>query len=70
MRRIRTSGTAPAISQENFVPLQDAGVLDLRRTTTDVMPGVRVVRTGGHTMHHQIVLHRVGRHGRRSSPPT
>ena len=47
---------------ENFVPLQEAGVLRVRRrTTATIMPGVRVVRTGGHTMHHQIVLHRVRR---------
>jgi glyoxylase-like metal-dependent hydrolase (beta-lactamase superfamily II) len=40
---------------ENFVPLQDAGVLDLVAGDETIMPGVRVVRTGGHTMHHQIV---------------
>src|SRR3954447_9105904 len=40
---------------ENFVPLKDAGVLDLHQDDFEVMPGVRVVRTGGHTMHHQIV---------------
>ncbi|MEO7272019.1 MAG: MBL fold metallo-hydrolase [Vicinamibacterales bacterium] len=40
---------------ENYVPLRDAGVLDLHEADTEVMPGVRVVRTGGHTMHHQIV---------------
>jgi glyoxylase-like metal-dependent hydrolase (beta-lactamase superfamily II) len=40
---------------ENYVPLQQAGVLDLHQEDTAVMPGVRVVRTGGHTMHHQIV---------------
>jgi glyoxylase-like metal-dependent hydrolase (beta-lactamase superfamily II) len=41
---------------ENFVPLADAGVLDLRPDDGVIVPGVRVVRTGGHTMHHQIVL--------------
>jgi glyoxylase-like metal-dependent hydrolase (beta-lactamase superfamily II) len=40
---------------ENFVPLADAGVLDLHADDTVVMPGVRVTRTGGHTMHHEIV---------------
>ena len=40
---------------ENYVPLQEAGVLDLHEEDTQVMAGVRVVRTGGHTMHHQIV---------------
>ncbi len=42
--------------QENFVPLMEAGVLDLVPEDDAIMPGVRVVRTGGHTMHHQIVM--------------
>ena len=41
---------------ENFLPLQDAGVLDLVADDGEIMPGVRVVRTGGHTMHHQVVM--------------
>jgi len=40
---------------ENYVPLRDAGVLDLIDEDRDVAPGVRVRRTGGHTQHHQIV---------------
>jgi glyoxylase-like metal-dependent hydrolase (beta-lactamase superfamily II) len=40
---------------ENFVPLGDAGVLELKPDDGEIVPGVRVVRTGGHTMHHQIV---------------
>ena len=42
--------------QENFVPLMDAGVLDLVPDDAEIMPGVRVVRSGGHTMHHQVVM--------------
>src|SRR5262245_2371873 len=42
--------------QENFVPLMNAGVLDLVPGDEVIAPGVRVVRTGGHTMHHQIVM--------------
>jgi glyoxylase-like metal-dependent hydrolase (beta-lactamase superfamily II) len=41
---------------ENFVPLAAAGVLEYLEEDGEVAPGVRVVRTGGHTMHHQIVL--------------
>jgi glyoxylase-like metal-dependent hydrolase (beta-lactamase superfamily II) len=41
---------------ENFLPLRDAGVMELVAVDTDVVPGVRTVRTGGHTMHHQIVF--------------
>ena len=40
---------------ENFVPLREAGVLDLIEGDAEIMPGVRVVRSGGHTMHHQVV---------------
>ena len=41
---------------ENFVPLQTAGVLDLVPGDQAIVPGVRVVRTGGHAMHHQMVV--------------
>jgi glyoxylase-like metal-dependent hydrolase (beta-lactamase superfamily II) len=41
---------------DNFVPLQQAGVLDLLPGDSVVLPGIRVVRTGGHAMHHQIVI--------------
>ena len=42
--------------KEDFVPLADAGVLDLVAGDAVIMPGVRVVRTGGHCRHHQIVV--------------
>lgn len=41
---------------ENFVPLRAAGVLELMPDDGEIIPGIRVVRTGGHTMHHQIVM--------------
>ena len=40
---------------DHFVPLADAGVLELVDDDQTIMPGVRVRRTGGHTLHHQIV---------------
>jgi glyoxylase-like metal-dependent hydrolase (beta-lactamase superfamily II) len=40
---------------ENFVPLQDAGLVDFIEEDGEVLPGISVWRTGGHTMHHQIV---------------
>lgn len=40
---------------ENFVPLQDAGVLTLVDDGAELMPGVRYRRSGGHTAHHQVV---------------
>ena len=41
--------------QENFVPLHEAGVLQFVDGDAEIIPGVRVVRSGGHTMHHQVV---------------
>jgi glyoxylase-like metal-dependent hydrolase (beta-lactamase superfamily II) len=41
---------------DNYVPLADAGVLQLVDGDVTIMPGVKVRRTGGHTMHHQMVL--------------
>jgi glyoxylase-like metal-dependent hydrolase (beta-lactamase superfamily II) len=40
---------------ENFVPLQQAGVLDLVDDDAELMPGVTLRRSGGHTQHHQVV---------------
>jgi glyoxylase-like metal-dependent hydrolase (beta-lactamase superfamily II) len=41
---------------ENYKPLADHNVLQLVDEDVSIMPGVRIRRTGGHTMHHQIVL--------------
>ena len=41
--------------QDDFVPLKPAGVVDFYSGDMTVKPGVRVVRTGGHTGQHQIV---------------
>ena len=41
---------------ENFLPLDGRGSLHFLSIDAEIMPGVRAVRTGGHTMHHQIVL--------------
>ncbi len=40
---------------DNFRPLESAGLIDFHDEDIDVMPGVRVVRSGGHAMHHQVV---------------
>ena len=40
---------------ENYVPLMEAGVLTLVDGDEEVLPGIRLRRTGGHTKHHQIV---------------
>jgi methylmalonyl-CoA epimerase len=41
---------------DNFVPLAEAGVLQLVDEDATIMPGVKVRRTGGHTRHHQMVV--------------
>ena len=41
--------------QEDFVPLQAAGVLDLFEGDREVAPGVRVRWTGGHARSHQVI---------------
>jgi glyoxylase-like metal-dependent hydrolase (beta-lactamase superfamily II) len=40
---------------ESYVPLQDAGVLDLLKDDAAIGPGIRVRRTGGHTRFHQVI---------------
>lgn len=42
--------------QENFVPLQEAGVLTLVDDEAEIIPGVRYRRSGGHTPNHQVVM--------------
>ena len=41
---------------DNYVPLAEAGVLQLVDDDATIMPGVKVRRTGGHCLHHQIVV--------------
>ena len=41
--------------QDDFVPLQAAGVLDLIEGDRKIVPGVRVAWTGGHARSHQVV---------------
>jgi methylmalonyl-CoA epimerase len=42
--------------QDDFVPLQAAGVVEFFDGDQTIRPGVRVVRSGGHTGQHQIVF--------------
>jgi methylmalonyl-CoA epimerase len=41
---------------ENYQPLAEHHVLQLVDEDGTIMPGVRVRRTGGHTMHHQMIV--------------
>src|SRR6185503_5882733 len=40
---------------ENFLPLEEAGVIDFCEDDAEIIPGVSVRRTGGHTMHHHLI---------------
>jgi methylmalonyl-CoA epimerase len=42
--------------QDDFMPLDKAGVVGFYDADQEIQPGVRVVRTGGHTGQHQIVF--------------
>ena len=42
--------------QDDFVPLREAGVVVFHEGDQIIRPGVRVLRTGGHTGQHQIVF--------------
>lgn len=45
-----------AYPPENFLPLEETGVIELLDGDTDIAPGVRLQVTGGHTAGHQAVL--------------
>jgi glyoxylase-like metal-dependent hydrolase (beta-lactamase superfamily II) len=49
--RIRASYLA-----RNYMPIQEAGLWDLVDGDVEIVPGIRVMRTPGHTPHHQSVL--------------
>ncbi|HEU0090918.1 MAG TPA: MBL fold metallo-hydrolase [Vicinamibacteria bacterium] len=42
--------------EDDFVPVAQAGQLDLIDGETEVAPGVQAVPVGGHTTHHQMVV--------------
>ena len=48
--------TAASYFPHNFAPVKDAGLFDLVDGDREIVPGIRVVRTPGHTPHHQGVL--------------
>jgi len=48
--------------QDDFVPLKDAGVVSFFDGDQEIRPGVRVVRSGGHTGQHQVVFLESGGH--------
>ncbi len=49
----RTEGS---YKEDDFVPLEKAGNLELVDGEHEIIDGVRVVRTGGHTIGHQVVI--------------
>jgi len=47
--------TAASYFPPNFEPIREAGMLDLVDGDRELVPGIRVMRTPGHTPHHQSV---------------
>jgi glyoxylase-like metal-dependent hydrolase (beta-lactamase superfamily II) len=41
--------------REDYAPLAEAGLVEFIEADGEVRPGISVWRTGGHTMHHQVV---------------
>ena len=56
MRRIRTSATAPATCRTTSCRSRRRAWSTFHEGDDEIRPGVRVVRTGGHTGQHQIVF--------------
>lgn len=48
--------TAASYFPHNFVPVMEAGRLDLVEGEREILPGLRVLPTPGHTPHHQSIL--------------
>ena len=51
-----TAQTRPGYLPENFLPLSKFDRTDLVEGDVEIVPGVRVFQTGGHTLGHQAVL--------------
>ncbi|MDQ4079295.1 MAG: MBL fold metallo-hydrolase [Gemmatimonadota bacterium] len=48
--------TAASYFPHNYEPVREAGLLDLVEGEREIVPGIRVLHTPGHTPHHQSVL--------------
>jgi len=47
---------AGAYVEDDFVPLGEHGLVDLLDGETEILPGIKVVPTGGHTPGHQMIV--------------
>jgi glyoxylase-like metal-dependent hydrolase (beta-lactamase superfamily II) len=54
--RSRNERIQASYPRHNIEPVVDAGRMDLVEGDVEIVPGVRVLRTPGHTPHHQSVL--------------
>ena len=52
--------TRASYLKENFVPIEEAGQLELIEGDVEILPGIRVYVTGGHTKSHQVVFIEAG----------
>lgn len=51
-----TERTAGSYFKENFLPLKEHGQLKIIEGDEEIIPGIKVKLTGGHTKYHQVVL--------------
>lgn len=56
----RNERTQASYLRDNFDPVHDAGLLELVEGDVEILPGISVRRTPGHTPHHQSVIIRSG----------
>jgi len=56
----RNERTQASYLRDNFDPVHDAGLLELVEGDIEILPGISVRRTPGHTPHHQSVIIRSG----------
>ena len=56
----RNERTQASYLPDNFRPVADAGSMELLDGDVEIVPGISVLRTPGHTPHHQSVLVRSG----------
>ncbi len=52
--------TRASYLKENFVPIEEAGQLELIEGDVEILPGIQVYVTGGHTKSHQVVFIEAG----------
>lgn len=48
--------TRASYLKETLIPIKEKGLLELIEGDKEILPGIKVIVTGGHTLNHQVVL--------------